>query len=229
MTGDLHRGADPSPYREIAEIYAAARPDYPGALVDPLMHLAGVRAGDAVAEIGAGTGIFTRHLASRKLAVVAVEPIAEMRAQAPSLDGVRWTEGTFDATGLPATSQAWVVAAQSFQWASPELALPELHRILEPGGWFTVLWNAHRIDFDPVLRWTYQQLRRFAPKYDYVDRTTTARRLASHSLGSAPERVQRWLVAGSARLGDPGRLSRGLASGPSRGSVGSSTAKRPIA
>jgi hypothetical protein len=103
-----------------------------------------------------------------------------------------------------------VVAAQSFQWASPETALPELHRILAPGGWLTVLWNAHRVAADPILLWTYRELRRLVPRYDYVDRTTRARRLATHALGNAPEPLQRWLVAASTRRSDPGRLSRGL-------------------
>src|SRR5205085_1632692 len=43
----------------------AARPGYPEALVDLVASRAGVKTGDRVADIGAGTGIFTRHLVAR--------------------------------------------------------------------------------------------------------------------------------------------------------------------
>jgi ubiquinone/menaquinone biosynthesis C-methylase UbiE len=101
-----------------------ARPGYPEALVDLCVTRAGVVAGDRVADIGAGTGIFTQHLAARGLVVDAVEPNAAMRAQAPATSGVRWLEGSFEHTGLPGASVTWVTAAQAFHWADPPRALP---------------------------------------------------------------------------------------------------------
>ncbi|HEY8427370.1 MAG TPA: methyltransferase domain-containing protein, partial [Sandaracinaceae bacterium] len=77
-------------FTEQAGAYARARPGYPDALVDRLAARAGVRAGDPVADVGAGTGLFTRALAARGFAVTAVEPNAAMRAKAPALPGARW-------------------------------------------------------------------------------------------------------------------------------------------
>ena len=129
-----------------AEAYARARPGYPAEIVDRVVAAAGVRPGDAVADLGAGTGLFTALLAARGLRVTAVEPNAAMRARAPVIAGVDWVDGSFEAAGLPAASQRWVVAAQAFHWADPQRALPELHRVLGARGAFTVLWNDRDVE-----------------------------------------------------------------------------------
>ena len=155
-----------------AEAYARARPGYPPPMVELLLDLAGVGPGDAVADLGAGTGIFTALLARRGLEVSAVEPNAAMRARAEVLEGVDWLDGTFEETGLASGSQAWVVAAQSFHWADPERALPELHRVLAAGGRFTILWNNRDVARSPVLTWTRELVEEAVPDFDegYRDR-----------------------------------------------------------
>lgn len=148
-----------------ADAYARARPGYPAELLDRLVAHVGARPGDAVADLGAGTGIFTELLAARGLRVAAVEPNEPMREQAKTRPGVTWTSGTFEATGLPAASQHWAVAAQAFHWADPPRALPEMRRILKPGGFFTVLWNNREYD-EPVLIWTREAIHRHQPGFD---------------------------------------------------------------
>src|SRR4029078_1356849 len=132
----------------------------------------GVAAGDSIAEIGAGTGLFTRLLSGRGLRVTALEPVPEMRAEAEALSDVVWTEGTFERTELPDASQQWVVTCQAFQWADRARALPELRRILRPSAWFTTVWYAFDVSREPVLQRTFQLLRQQIPSYAYVDRTT---------------------------------------------------------
>src|SRR5262249_35845579 len=139
-----------STYAAIADVYHRTRPRYPEKLLDMLLRHTGVQAGDPVAEIGAGTGHLTRLLAGRDLSVVAVEPVAEMRAQAAALVGVPWMAGTFEHTGLPDRSQRWVVSAQAFHQAQTRVALPEIRRIFQPDGWFTAVWNAPHIAREPV-------------------------------------------------------------------------------
>ena len=148
----------------------AARPGYPEALLDRLLVAAGVAAGDRVADVGAGTGIFTAQLSARGLAIDAVEPNPSMSAQAPALPGVTWHAGSFEATALPAGSVRWVTAAQAFHWADPPRALPELHRILVPGGHLTVLWNDRRDDASPLLAATRAVIRARAPGFDELYR-----------------------------------------------------------
>jgi SAM-dependent methyltransferase len=54
--------------------YARFRPSYPDALVDRVLAESGARPGDRVADVGCGTGIFTRLLAARGLDAVGVDP-----------------------------------------------------------------------------------------------------------------------------------------------------------
>src|SRR5688500_15524543 len=95
-----------------AESYRLARPTYPDALVESLIDDAGIVAGDAVVDFGAGTGIFTRLLVERGFRVSAVEPNQEMRSRndAPA---AHWIDGIFEKSGLADASQRWAVAAQA--------------------------------------------------------------------------------------------------------------------
>jgi SAM-dependent methyltransferase len=144
----------------------AARPGYPDELVERIAARAGIGSSDRVADIGAGTGKFTQQLADRGLLVDAVEPNTAMRAEAPAISGVTWRDGTFEATGLASASVRWVTAAQAFHWADPPRALPEIHRILEPGRCFTALWNDRRDEASPLLRAVMDVIRGEAPEFD---------------------------------------------------------------
>jgi len=61
-----------------AELYDAARPSYPEALVDEVVAASGIPAGGRILEIGAGTGKATVPFARRGYAVVALEPGANL-------------------------------------------------------------------------------------------------------------------------------------------------------
>lgn len=165
-------GTRPGDFTPQADAYARARPGYPPELLELLLELLDVGPGAAVADIGAGTGLFTAELARHGLRVTAIEPNAAMRARAPALDGVEWHNGTFEKTHLADGSQSWIVAAQAFHWADPERALPELHRALVPRGRLTVLWNNRDVAASPVLTFTRDLVEAMVPGFDegYRDR-----------------------------------------------------------
>jgi SAM-dependent methyltransferase len=151
-------------FTDQAGVYGRARPNYPSELIDLLINDAGLQPGDRVADLGAGTGIFTRELVERGFVVTAVEPNARMRSEA-KMPSVIWIEGSFEATRLPDGSQDWVVAAQAFHWADPERALPEIRRIIKPRKLLTALWNVKVMDADPILRWTADAVQRHVPGF----------------------------------------------------------------
>ena len=156
----------PGDFTDQADAYARARPGYPEAMVDLLAAHVRVAAEDPVADVGAGTGLFTRLLAARKLRVTAIEPNAAMRENAGPTPGVSWLPGTFEATGLDAGSQRWAVAAQAFHWADPERALPEMHRILAPRRYLTLLWNDRDVAASRVLARTRELIEAMVPGFD---------------------------------------------------------------
>ena len=158
-------------FTQQAGAYARSRPGYPAELVAGLIALTGVRAGDAVCDVGAGTGAFTRVLSRAGLRVTAIEPGREMRARAETLPGVVWKDATFEATGLASESQDWVVCAQSFHWARIPDALAEIRRILRPGGYLSCLWNERENDAEATLSWTWSRVQALVPGFEDVYKT----------------------------------------------------------
>ncbi|MDQ6848094.1 MAG: methyltransferase domain-containing protein [Candidatus Dormibacteraeota bacterium] len=132
-----------------AAAYERGRPPYPDAAVDWLLPPKGGR----VLDLGAGTGKLTRQLQQRGLEVVAVEPSAGMREQlASALPGVRLLDGTAEAIPLPASSVDAVLVAQAWHWVEPDRALPEVARVLAPGGRLGLVWNVRDERIDWVKR-----------------------------------------------------------------------------
>jgi SAM-dependent methyltransferase len=137
----IHRAAAEG-FARSAEAYRRARPGYPaealGAFVSRLP------AGADVLDLAAGTGALTRPLLDAGLQVVAVEPVAEMRAALPR--SVRALEGTAEAIPLGDESFDAVVVGQAFHWFDGDAALAEIHRVLRPEGLLALFWNVRILD-----------------------------------------------------------------------------------
>jgi SAM-dependent methyltransferase len=142
----IHRAASEG-FSRAAAAYQQGRPGYPPtALAVLLSHLP---AGATVLDLAAGTGALTRPLLDAGLQVIAVEPVAEMRAALPG--SVRALEGTAEAIPLGAEEVDAVVVGQAFHWFDGDAALAEIHRVLRPAGLLALFWN-RRVDDDPVNR-----------------------------------------------------------------------------
>jgi SAM-dependent methyltransferase len=124
-----------------ADAYERGRPGYSDAAVDRLV---AALPGTQVVDLAAGTGKLTRALVARGCHVVAVEPVAEMRAAiaAPA----RAIDGRAEAIGLPDASADAVTVAQAFHWFDTSRALAEIHRVLRPGGVLALVWNRRRME-----------------------------------------------------------------------------------
>jgi 2-polyprenyl-3-methyl-5-hydroxy-6-metoxy-1,4-benzoquinol methylase len=67
---------------ETAEYYAKYRRRYPDAIVDAVGRSSPLDSGDAVIDLGCGTGLLTQPLARRVRIVLGVDPEADMLAVA---------------------------------------------------------------------------------------------------------------------------------------------------
>ena len=130
-----------------ADAYERSRPAYPDPAIEHLVSR--LPAGARVLDLAAGTGKLTRLLLASGLNVVAVEPVAEMRAALPA--SVRALEGRAEAIPLGDSSVHAVTVGQAFHWFDGEAALSEIHRVLRPRGVLALLWN-RRVEEDPVNR-----------------------------------------------------------------------------
>jgi SAM-dependent methyltransferase len=142
-----------------ADLYAKHRPGYPAAVVEVLQRDAGMASSSIVADIGSGTGISSRLLAPHVTLVYAIEPNAEMRAQAEAAEpsNVVSVDGTAEATGLVAKAVDFVVAATAFHWFKEGEARKEFRRILRPEGVVVLMWNM-RARGTSALVAAYEQL-----------------------------------------------------------------------
>lgn len=124
------------------------------------------------ADVGAGTGIWTRTLSARGLhSIVAVEPNDDMRGQgilSSQGSGIRWHKAYAEATGLPDCSVDLVSMASSFHWAEFHKACREFHRILRPSGVFCALWNPRLIEVSPLLVEVEAQITQLKPDIQRV-------------------------------------------------------------
>ena len=152
----------------LAGDYAKFRPGYAPQVTTALLGLLQreARTLDA-ADVGAGTGIWSRILAARGLrSVVAVEPNDDMRGQGIETSantGISWRKGSAEATGLADGSVDLVTMASSFHWADFDKACSEFHRILRAGGVFAALWNPRLIEANPLLVEIEGQITRLKP------------------------------------------------------------------
>lgn len=132
-----------------ARTYALSRPAYPATAVSWLLpDEAGPHT--HVLDLAAGTGKLTASLVARGLHVTAVEPSDAMRDELhTALPSVRALPGLADDIPLPDASVDAVVVGQAWHWFTPETAVPEIARVLRPGGRLGVVWNVrdHTVDW----------------------------------------------------------------------------------
>lgn len=133
-----------------ADAYAQARPGYPEPAVRRLAELLDLRPGRRVADVAAGTGKLTVALAGTGADVVAIEPVAAMRARlALALPEVQLLDGVAEDLPLPDGSVHAATVAQAFHWFDGDRALRELHRVVVAGGRLAVIYN-RRLLSDPL-------------------------------------------------------------------------------
>lgn len=125
-------------FGSVADAYDRGRPSFPA---EAAAWLVG-RDAATVLELGAGTGKLTEELVKLGHDVHATDPDPAMLAILQRrLPDVPTSESGAESIPLPDSSVDVVVAAQSFHWFDHDTALPEIARVLRPGGHLAVTWN----------------------------------------------------------------------------------------
>lgn len=152
--------------------YVKFRPSYPDSVFSALATRLPADLPRVAADIGAGTGIFSRGLLARGFEVFGVEPNPDMRAAAERAFAAepRFHSGSgrAEATALPDASVALVTAAQAFHWFDPAQCRREWRRILMPNGIVGVVWNQRQLG-SPFMQAYGRALERLQ-EYDEVNR-----------------------------------------------------------
>jgi SAM-dependent methyltransferase len=132
--------------------YEAGRPGYPAEAVEHLRAAFGLGPGATVVDLAAGTGKLTRALLPWGARILAVEPVAEMRARLPA--GVDARAGTAEAMPVGDAEADAVLVGQAFHWFDGPRALAEIRRVLKPRGGLGLVWNTYAPEWgrrvDPI-------------------------------------------------------------------------------
>ena len=129
----------------VADAYERARPSYPE---EAVAWMTGPGS-STVLELGAGTGKLTQLLRDAGHDLLATDPLPEMLARLAKQVPVRHVVATAEHIPLRSRSVDLVVSGQSFHWFDHDRALPEIARVLRPGGIIALAWNT----YDEAIPW----------------------------------------------------------------------------
>ena len=132
-------------FGNLAETYHRIRPPYSQALLDRAQEALELEAGARVLDLAAGTGRLTEELRRRFAEVVAVEPDERMRAVHGGA-----LAGSAESIPLDAASVDAVFVGEAFHWFDPEVAIPEVVRVLRPRGGLAIV-STHWWETEPPL------------------------------------------------------------------------------
>lgn len=132
-------------YSTKAQKYAKYRWDYAASAIEAVAEITQLSSRSTIADIGAGTGILTKHFVNKVQRIYAVEPNVELRQilvrELGLFPSVSVIDGSAEDTGLPDSSVDVITVAQAIHWFDPEPARRELMRILKNDGWLVLLRN----------------------------------------------------------------------------------------
>lgn len=179
----------------VADAYDRARPSYPDEAVSWMTGAAR----STVLELGAGTGKLTEVLYDAGHDVLATDPLPEMLARLAQRVPVRHVVATAEHIPLRSRSVDLVVCGQSFHWFDHDRALPEIARVLRPGGVLALAWNT----YDESIPWVRRLKRLLSPDQADKDDERSMPLKATPYFGFVEERQFRfWQTHTAATLAD---------------------------
>ncbi len=136
-------------FGSIADQYNRLRPSSPQAAIDWILP----DPATLVVDLAAGTGLLSRAIGGKAGQILAVEPDTRMsRILLEHSPGARAVAGVGEALPLKDGAADAVLISSAWHWMSPELAVPEIGRVLRDGGRFGLLWTSRDREVDWVRK-----------------------------------------------------------------------------
>jgi ubiquinone/menaquinone biosynthesis C-methylase UbiE len=177
----------------VADAYDRARPSYPE---EAVRWLTGSDS-SMILELGAGTGKLTEVLHKTGNQLLATDPLPEMLATLAKKVPVQHVVATAEHIPMRSRSVDLVVSGQSFHWFDHGRALPEIARVLRPGGVLALVWNT----YDTGIPWVRRFKGLVAPDLDDDERAMPLK--ATPYFGFVEEKQFRfWQTHTAATLAD---------------------------
>lgn len=151
-----------------AAAYTSSRPSYSNLLIECLCQSYGLSGASAVADIGSGTGKFSRQILELGVPVFCVEPNDEMRhiaqLELDSYSNFHSIEGSAENTNLKDNSVNWILSAQAFHWFDIDKFKQECKRILKKSGRIALIWNMRDMGSSLNQDWS-KVFQRYCPDF----------------------------------------------------------------
>ena len=169
-------------YDLIGQKYSRTRvPD--SRIVNALIELLNLPKGSMIADVGSGTGGYSRSLANEGFSVYAVEPSSVMRKQAQHHPQVEWFTGYAEALPLPDNSVDGVVSILTIHhFSNLKKAFQEMHRVVKDGAIVVLTFDirlAEKIWLYDYFPWLWEDAARFLPLNELTEliQANTTRRV----------------------------------------------------
>lgn len=152
-----------------AESYTHGRTGYSEKLIDCIYCKYGISQASVIADVGSGTGKFSKQLIERRSTVYCVEPSDDMRHTAEKelceYNNFYSVAGTAENTTLNDDFADFVTVAQAFHWFDVHAFKNECRRIIKKRGKVFLIWNIRDCN-DIVNQEWYEIFLRYCPDFN---------------------------------------------------------------
>ncbi|GIP32167.1 class I SAM-dependent methyltransferase [Paenibacillus sp. J2TS4] len=148
-------------FGQVASDYAKFRDELPQVIFEQFKQRGVELSGKKVMDLGSGSGIFSRALASQGASVVGIEPERSLIKEAAALDSsqgynIQYLHSQAEIVDWPDRSQDVITALRAWHWFDRTAVIREVQRLLKPRGHLIVIQSVFVPRLSEVAQQTLQ-------------------------------------------------------------------------